>query len=120
MTENIVNFPNIGPELFPSNEDESFDHIQAVRQEYCDQVCDDVFEAMTSVLASFGFVARVDTESHIKDFTFMEETLKALVYRYKRIDHPFHEIINNVITLSPEVQKDMEDIKKIVEKQLTT
>jgi DNA-binding ferritin-like protein len=111
MTENIVNFPNKGPEMFPSTIEESLDHIQSVRQEYCDEVADDVFEAMASVLSTYGFVVRMN-ESHIKDFTFAEETIKALVYRYKRIGHPFHEIIDNVITISDEVQQDLEKAKE--------
>jgi len=119
MTENIVNFPNKGPELFPSTIEESLDHIQSVRQEYCDEVADDVFEAMASVLATYGFVVRMN-EGHIKDFTFAEETIKALVYRYKRLEHPFHDIIDNVITISDEVKKDLDEDKKLTEKQLTT
>lgn len=119
MTENVVNFPSKGQEMFPSNIEESLDHIQAVRQEYCDEVADDVFEAMASVLSNYGIVVRL-SEGHIKDFTFAEETIKALVYRYKRIEHPFHDIIDNVITLSDDAKKDLEENKKLTEKQLNT
>jgi uncharacterized protein YwgA len=119
MTENIVNFPKKGLEMFPSSIEESLDHIRSVRQEYCDEVADDVFEAMASVLATYGFVVRMN-EGHIKDFTFVEETIKALVYRYKRIEHPFHEIIDNVITISDEVKEDLEKAKEQQETNLTS
>jgi uncharacterized protein YwgA len=119
MTENIVNFPNKGLEMFPSSIEESLDHIRSVRQEYCNEVADDVFEAMASVLSTYGFVVRMN-EGHIKDFTFAEETIKALVYRYKRIEHPFHEIIDNVITISDEVKEDLEKAKEQQETNLTS
>ena len=111
MTENIVNFPSKGLEMFPSSVEESLDHIQSVRQEYCDEVADDVFEAMASVLSTYGFVVRMN-EGHIKDFTFAEETIKALVYRYKRISHPF--------TISDEVKEDLEKAKDQQENNLTS
>ncbi len=59
-------------------------------------------------------------EGHIKDFTFAEETIKALVYRYKRISHPFHDIIDNVITISDEVKEDLEKAKDQQENNLTS
>jgi len=119
MTENIVNFPNKTVEMFPSSVQESIDHINSVRQEYCDDVSDDVFEAMASVLNAYGMGVRMD-EGHIKDYTFAEETIKALVYRYKRIAHPFHDIIDNVITISDEVKSDLEEKKNQQEKNLTS
>jgi hypothetical protein len=119
MTENVVNFPNKTVEMFPANLQESIDHLHSVRQEYCDEVSDDVFEAMAGVLGAYGMGVRMD-ESHIKDYTFLEEAIKALVYRYKRIVHPFHEIIDNVITISDEVKSDLEEKKNQQEKNLTS
>lgn len=115
MENNIIRFPQ-NDTNFPSNKQDAEDHINFVRQQYCDEVVSDTIDAIISVLNSYGFVARTDADS-IKDIVFLEETLKALTYRYKKLDHPLHDIIDQSITLSDEVQKKAEE--KFGDKQLT-
>lgn len=116
MTENIVQFPNQSLDTFPSNIEESIDHIQSIRQEYCDEVVSDTLDAIIAVLNSYGFTIQSNKEA-IKDIVFVEETLKAFVYRYKRLEHPFHEIIEQAITLPDDIQEQIN--KKTTEKKLT-
>lgn len=115
MADNIIRFPQ-NESSFPSNDGEALDHVHFVRQQYCDEVVSDTIDAIISVLNSYGFVARTDADS-IKDIVFLEETLKALTYRYKKLDHPLHDIIDQSITLSDEVQKQAQE--KFGEPQLT-
>lgn len=114
MTENIVSFPNNFTDNFPSTVEESLSHITAVRQEYCDEVTADVLEAVVGVLASYNIHIN-SNEEHIKDIVFAEETIKALIYRYKNLPHSFHSIIESVITLTDEAKQDLEDKKKALE-----
>ena len=50
------------------------------------------------MLAQFGFTIKAEND-HVKDLVFLEETLKAFVYRYKKIDHQFHQLIEATIAL---------------------
>ena len=110
MTKNIVQFKT-SFEYSPTSYEESIEHLQQVRQEYCDEVCDDILEAMTSVLHSYGFQVK-SQETHIKDIVFVEEALKAMLYRYKKIPHGMHEIIEATISITPEASDELNKISK--------
>lgn len=112
MTDNIVTFPNNANELYPSTIEESKEHINAVRQHFCDEVCQDITDAVVGVLGSYNIHIKAE-EIHIKDFVFLEETIKALVYRYKKLPHQFQEITENVITLTEEAMEDLEKKKAL-------
>lgn len=110
MKENIVQLkPSF--ELTPSSIEESIDHLVAVRQDYCDEVCEDVLEAVTSVLHSYGFNIK-SQENYIKDFVFLEEAVKAMLYRYKKIPHGMHEVIEATITMTSEASEELERMSK--------
>lgn len=117
MTENIVGFPKKIPENFPHNIQESVEHIEAVRRDYCDEVSADAFEAMISVISNYGIQGTKLSDEHIKDVVFLEETVKAFIYRYKKLHHPFHDIIEASITLPDEnvVEKEKETTDSAVE-----
>lgn len=104
MTENIVKFPKKPFESFPANIEESVTHIEAVRRDYCDQVSADVFEAALSVVHNYGFMTRTDEDNFVKDLIFLEETIKAFVYRYKHLHHQFHDMIEHAITMPGEIK----------------
>lgn len=118
MTENIVDFPKKIPENFPHNIQESVEHIEAVRRDYCDEISADAFEAIISVINNYGLQAVKLNDEYIKDVVFLEETIKAFVYRYKKLHHPFHDIIDASITLPDEnvvEEKDKETPESAVE-----
>lgn len=111
MTDNVVNFPNFSSEQYPSTIEESKEHINAIRQQFCDEVCIDVTDAVVAVLSSYNINIRAE-EVHVKDFVFLEETIKALTYRYKKLPHSFQEIIESVITLTDDAKEDLENRNK--------
>ena len=113
MTDNIVHFKT-NFEQFPSSIEDSINHLVSVRQDYCDEVSDDILEAVTSVLHSYGFQIKSE-EKHIKDIVFLEEAIKALLYRYKKIPHGMHDVIDATITLTAEASDELEKIKKRVD-----
>ena len=104
MTENIVKFPKKPFESFPANIEESVAHIETIRKDYCDEVSADVFEAALSVVHNYGFSTRTDEDNYIKDLIFLEETIKAFVYRYKHLHHQFHDMIEHAITMPGEIK----------------
>lgn len=106
--DNIINFPKQSFEQFPLSEQQSVEHLETIRAEYCDAVVQDTFDGIIGILNSYGFILKPDKGS-IKDIVFLEEALKAFVYRQKHLEHPFHEIIESVITLPDEDQKKAEE-----------
>lgn len=110
MTDNILEFP-VSDEMFPSSREDAYETITRVRQEFCDEVASDVMDALYAVLSSYGITVKPEPE-HIKDTVFVEESIKALLYRHKNIDHSFHDIAESVISISPDAQKELDRMKK--------
>lgn len=117
MTENLIKFPSKSSQTIPSTQEESFQYLQSVRTEFCDEVTSDVLDAVTAVLSSYGFIIK-NEHAHIKDIIFLEETIKALTYRFKKLSHPLHEIIESSISVQGEdpVVEDKIDDKKAEKK----
>lgn len=105
--DNIIQFPAKNSEIFPSSAEESMEILNSVRKEFCDEVVADTLEAVTSVFSSYGFTPASDVQT-IKDIVFIEEALKAFTYRYKNLGHPLHPIIEQTISVSDEIQKQLE------------
>ena len=116
--DNIVQFPKkISNESFPLSIEQSYEHIENVRRDYCDEVCADVMEAAFSVLSSYGITVKPD-EQNVKLIVFVEEAIKSMVYSTKKLNHDFQNIADTLITLTPQAHSELEDL--IEEKQLNT
>lgn len=103
---NVVNFPKNNSDIFPSSLDESYKHIEEVRRNYCDEVSSDVMEAVFSVMSSYGITVTVDEET-VKNIVFMEESIKSLLYKMKRVQHPFHDVASATITLNDDAKDEL-------------
>jgi len=109
MSKKIIKFPEMKGEAgFPASIQESIDHIESVRKNYCDEISSDVFESALSIINNYGLRIKSD-DIFIKDAVFLEEAIKAFVYRFKRLEHPMHEVIDNIITISDEMEKEIQD-----------
>jgi hypothetical protein len=106
---NIVNFPKITPDIFPSNIDDSYKQIEEVRRNYCDEVSSDVMEAVFSVMSSYGITVTVD-EDTVKNIVFMEESIKSLLYKMKKVQHPFQDVASATISLNDDAKEELEKI----------
>jgi hypothetical protein len=116
--DNIVKFPNkLSAENFPISIEQSYEHIEEVRRDYCDEVCSDVMEAAFSVLASYGITVKPD-EQNVKYIVFVEEAIKAMVYSTKNLNHSFQELADTVVTLTPDARSQIDNL--IEEKLLNT
>jgi hypothetical protein len=115
--DNIIQFPKKADQGFPNNLNESFDHIEDVRRNYCDEVSADIIEAAFSVLSSYGLQVTPD-ESSVKNIVFFEEAVKALVYTTKKLHHPFQDLAEQAVTLEADAKKELDRI--LEENQLIT
>ena len=111
MTENVVQFPNMTEETFPSTHEEAQQRIEEIRTEYCDAVAEDAFDVVMQVLYSYNMYPKTD-EAKIKDVVFLEEAIKSVVYRYKNLSHSFQEIAENAVSITPEAQQELDSMKK--------
>ena len=111
MTENILKFPTRSEEMFPSSHEEAYDRLEEIRTEYCEAVAEDAFDVVIQVLSSYNMYPRNDVD-RIKDVVFLEEAIKAVVYRYKNLNHSFHDIIENIISITPEAQQEIDKNKE--------
>jgi hypothetical protein len=107
MTDNIIQFParNLAS-VFPTNLEESIDHLEEIRKDYCDEVADDAVEAVFAVLSSYGLFTKPDEES-IKNIVFMEEAIKSLLYSMKKVPHSFQEIAQSCVTINDEAKEEL-------------
>jgi DNA-binding ferritin-like protein len=111
MTENLIKFPTQSEEIFPSTHEEAMDRLIEVRTEYCDAIAEDAFDVVMQVLSSYNMYPKND-EAQIKDIVFLEEAIKSVVYRYKKLPHNFHDITESIISITPEAQKEIDKNKQ--------
>ena len=111
MKENLIKFPSQSEEQFPSSREEAFERLIEVRTEYCDSVAEDAFDVVMQVLSSYIMYPKNNVD-HIKDVVFLEEAIKSVVYRYKKLPHSFHDISDSVISITPEAQQELDKNKQ--------
>ena len=87
------------------------------RQNYADDIIDDLIEGIMNTLDNYG----IDNEGTTfeKDFSFAIESLRGTIYRSLSIDHHLHDFIDNSVTvirksdsgnLSFDIESGSEDI----------
>ena len=111
MTENLIKFPSQSEEQFPSSKEEALERLIEVRTEYCDAVAEDAFDVVMQVLSSYNMYPK-DNVDNIKDVVFLEETIKSVVYRYKKLPHSFQDMADSVIAITPEAQRELDKKKQ--------
>jgi len=115
--DNVIQFPkNNASRSFPVNIDQSYEHIEEVRRDYCEEVTSDIIEAMLGVASSYNINITPD-ETSVKNLVFVEEAVKALVMSSKKLYHPFQDLAQNTITLTDDAREELKEIvaKKSVE-----
>ena len=109
MDNNVIKFPQkTSTDRFPISLEQSYEHIENVRRDYCDEVCADVMEAAFSVLASYGLTVKPN-EENVRQIVLVEEAIKAMVYSTKNLHHSFQDLAETLITLTPQAQIDIKE-----------
>jgi hypothetical protein len=99
---NIIKFPRVlDPSTNPTSEEERIQIVSNLRRDLSDDITDDIMQAIIGLFVTYGLFTSTD-ELNIKDAIFLEETIKAAVYRYKGIDHKFHTLIDDIVLLPGE------------------
>lgn len=109
MNDNIIPFPrdfNINAD--PVTKEQKDAMISSLRQEMSDEITDDLVQMIINLYHNYGLYVTPEN-INIKDCIFMEEVIRASVYRYKGIPHFLHEMIDDIVTLPDEIEDDDED-----------
>lgn len=117
MSDNIIQFPkNNITKNFPINVDQSYEHIEEVRRDYCEEVSDDIMDAVFAVASSYNININLN-ETDVKYLVFLEEAIKALIFNSKKLHHPFQDLAQETITLTEDARQELKDIiaKKAVD-----
>ena len=111
--DNIIQFPTRNKNSL----EHSIEHIEEVRRTYCDEVTADAFEAIFSVLSSYGLTVKANERS-VKSIVFLEEAVRSMVYTTKDLEHQFQDLAEAAISLEAEAKEELDRI--IEETQLHT
>ena len=94
MTDNVIQFPKGKFNAPPQSLEEMVDNIDRLRREHADEIVGSMIPQLVGVFMANGI--DVDQHEYIKDVSMIVESSKALLYKYFNIEHPFHDMIENV------------------------
>jgi len=102
MTDNVFQFPKdkIVREV-PPNIDEIEKHRERGRQNYAEDVVNDIIENLVVLLDSYG--VDQDGKHFERDFTFSIDAIRSTIYRAMNVDHTLHDFIDKHVSI---VKKD--------------
>ena len=118
MTKNVIEFPKskIVRDV-PFNDEEMAKVREKNRQKYAEEIIAEVSSGLYDELESCGLNS--EAESYNKDFIFLSDVLKALVYRNMGIDHPLHEFIDERVHIRTlPASATPEEIQKIIDEMI--
>jgi hypothetical protein len=104
LMENVIQFPRVINGLSsPLSQEERSEIISNLRKEVSDEICDDIMQNVINFIVNCGLIS---SELIVRDAIFLEETIKAVVYRYKNIPHQFHSLIDDVIVMPEDMENE--------------
>ena len=105
----IVNFPTsrIVREVQP-NIEEVEKAKEKGKQEYADGIVAEVATELLAELENYGIELEDDNGKFNKDFLFLTDVLKSVVYRNMDLNHPLHEFVDENVAIFD----DEEEFKK--------
>lgn len=98
MTDNVIQFPKAKMNTPPQSIEEMVADIDRLRRDHADEIINSMIPSIISMFASHG--VDVDEYEYIKDVSMVMESTKALLYKYLKIEHPFHQMIDNIFDYS--------------------
>lgn len=98
MTDNVFQFPKdkIVREV-PPNIDEIEKHRERGRQNYSEDIINDIVENLTLLMDSYG--VDQDGKNFERDFIFAVDALRAMIYRAMNVDHTLHTFVDKHVTI---------------------
>lgn len=99
MSDNVILFPGMKrSDAVPQNKQEIEDHIQKSRKEHVDSVMLDLIPELINVFGSHGL--NIEDDKYTKDVAMIIESIKSLLSKQFKLDHPFHEMVEMVFECS--------------------
>lgn len=98
MTDNIISFPKSKILRDEESDDEFVSESKAkIRQNFADNLVNEIVTGLHNEMELYN----VDTSKYEfrKDFIFMMDVIKAIVYRSMEMEHPLHEYIDRTVKL---------------------
>lgn len=120
MTENVIAFPK---DKIVRESAVSIEEVEKSKEKrkmsYADGVVAEISEALFDELENYGIDVSGTDAGMSKDFIFLTDVLKSLVYRTMNIDHPIQTFVDeNVAVFTNE--KDYKEFLKKTEETETT
>lgn len=111
QTNNIIMFPGVEKIIYPETPQNRIDNDNTAREDVVKTLedCSDVI--MTQVIDTMkgmGFPHPLDVDAENKEFFFLYESIKSLLYRYYEEDHPLQEKAEEFITFVREGEETEE------------
>jgi len=98
VTDNVVLFPGFKRESPPQTVEEIVDKVTQTRKDHVDGVMIDLVPDFIHMFGSYGL--DVTSDQYIKDVAMIMESVKSMVSRQYNLEHPFHEMVDNIFDFS--------------------
>lgn len=98
MTDNVILFPGVKRDTPPQSVEEIVDKVVQARREHVEGVINDLLPDLIHMFGSYGL--DINSDDYIKDVAMVMESIKAMVSRQYRLEHPFHKMVDNVFEFS--------------------
>ena len=99
MTDNVILFPGFKrDDAPPQNLDEILDKVTQTRKEHVASVMNDMIPDLIHIFGAYG--VDINDDKYVKDVAMVMDSIKAMVSRQYRLEHPFHNMIDNVFEFS--------------------
>jgi len=95
MTDNVILFPGFKREdAPPQNLDEIVDKVTQTRKEHVAGVMNDMIPDIINMFGAYG--VDINDDKYIKDVALVMEGIKSLLHRQYNLEHPFHNMVDNI------------------------
>lgn len=99
MTDNVVVFPGCKREdAAPQTVEEIVDRITQTRKDHVFAVMEDIIPEFIHVFGGFGI--DINDDKYVKDVAMIIESIKSLLHRQYKLEHPFHTMVDNIFQFS--------------------
>lgn len=95
MTDNVIVFPGFRREdAPPQNLDEIVDKVTQTRKEHVAGVMNDMIPDIINMFGAYG--VDINDDKYVKDVALVMEGIKSLLHRQYNLEHPFHNMVDNI------------------------
>ena len=96
---NIIQFPNVAVRPLPiktPNKEAVDQHVEQVKHYHVARTLAEIGPQILSNMEVAGIHVGSDPDMTPKDGAFLMESLRAFMYRYYKLFHPFHTVTDNI------------------------